>query len=230
MILSKVGNTLADFFLPRLCLCCNSKLHSSQRVICDSCFSQIEITSDERIQYEFDRKFFKEKIIDGFVSPFVFEEDGNLQVLLHELKYRKRFRVGNILGVFLGELSADKIESWNIDYIIPIPLHKIKKADRGYNQSDHIGKSLARYLNKACLTKSVKRKKFTQSQTKLNIQERKTNIEGAFKIKRTKTISGKNILILDDVITTGATVTELGKVLKENGAKKVYACSVALAD
>lgn len=229
MILSKVGNTLADFFLPRLCLCCNSKLPASQRVICDSCFSQIEITSDERIQYEFDRKFSEEKIIDGFVSPFVFEEDGNLQILLHELKYKKRFRVGNILGVFLGELSADKIESWSIDYIIPIPLHKLKKAERGYNQSDHIAKSLAEYLKKPCLTKSVKRKKFTQSQTKLNIQERKTNIEGAFKIKRKKKIRGKNILILDDVITTGATVTELGKVLKENGAEKVYACSVALA-
>jgi len=229
VILSKVGNTLADFFLPRLCLCCNTKLPASQRVICDSCFSQIEITSNERIQYEFDRKFSEEKIIDGFISAFIFNEGGNIKILLHELKYRKRFRVGNILGVFLGELGADKIEEWSIDYIIPIPLHKLKKAERGYNQSDHIAKSLAKYLKKPCLAKLVKRRKFTQSQTKLNIQERKTNIEGAFKIKRKKKIRGKNILILDDVITTGATVTELGKVLKENGADKVYACSVALA-
>ncbi|KUG26878.1 competence protein f [hydrocarbon metagenome] len=229
MKVNEVGNILLDFFLPRLCLCCNSKLLSTQRVICDSCFSQIDIAPDELIQYEFDRKFSTEKIIDGFVSPFVFKEGGNLQILLHELKYKKRFRVGNILGVFIGELSADKIASWNIDYIIPIPLHKLKKADRGYNQSDHIGISLAKYLNKPYRTNIVKRKKFTESQTKLNILERKTNIEGAFKLKRTKTIRGKNILLLDDVITTGATVTELGKVLKENEANKVYACSVALA-
>lgn len=229
MKVNEVGNILLDFFLPRLCLCCNSKLPPAQRIVCDSCFSQIDIATDELIQYEFDRKFSTDNIIDGFLSPFVFKDGGNLQMLLHELKYQNRFRVGNILGVFIGELSADKIAPWNIDFIIPIPLHKLKKADRGYNQSDHIGKSLAKYLDKPCRTNIVKRKKFTESQTKLNIQERKINIEGAFRLKRTKEIRGKNILLLDDVITTGATVTELGKVLKENEANKVYACSVALA-
>lgn len=83
------------------------------------------------------------------------------------------------------------------------------------------------YLSKK---KIVKRIKFTRSQTKLNIDERKENMRGAFKVTAGKEVKNKVVLILDDVITTGATVTEAGRVLKEKGASKVYACSVAIAD
>jgi ComF family protein len=183
-----------------------------------------------RIESEFKKKFSNDKIIDDLFAAFIFQSDGNLQTLLHELKYKKRFRIGNFLGKILAEYIAEQVNNWDIHFIVPMPLHKLKKAERGYNQSDHIASALGRTLNIPVKNRLIKRIRFTESQTKLNLLERRENIAGAFKVKSRTTFTGKNILILDDVITTGASVTEVGKVLKQHGASKVIACSVALAD
>jgi len=227
---SKAANTLFDFFLPRLCLNCNTKLTIHQKVICSDCLSTIQEADGNRIRAEYDKKFSYDNIITGFTSSFVFQKEGSLQTLLHELKYKRRFRVGNLLGKLMFEKVSNDITEWNIDFIIPMPLHRLKKAERGYNQADHIAKSFGKLLGVPVKTKIAKRIKFTQSQTKLNIAERKENMKGAFKITNEEKVKDKSILILDDVITTGATVSELGRVLKEKGASKVYACSVAIAD
>jgi ComF family protein len=226
----KAANIFIDFFLPRFCLSCNSKLNFNQQVICDGCLSSIQRADKLRLEFEFDKKFSSEKIIDGFTSAFVFQSEGSLQSLLHELKYRMRFRVGNLLGNILAEEVNEQIKNWKVDFIIPMPIHKLRKAERGYNQTDHIAKTFGRILSIPVKKKIVKRIKFTRSQTKLNIDERKENMRGAFKVTADKEVKSKVILILDDVITTGATVTEAGRVLKEKGASKVYACSVAIAD
>lgn len=226
----KAANIFIDFFLPRFCLSCDSKLTTNQKVICSECFSSIQRVDRSRLEFEFNRKFSSEKIIDGFTSAFVFQSEGSLQSLLHELKYRMKFRVGNLLGNILAEEVNEQIKNWNVDFIIPMPIHKLRKAERGYNQTDHIAKTFGRVLNIPVKKKIVKRIKFTRSQTKLNIYERKENMRGAFIVDTGKEVKNKVILILDDVITTGATVTEAGRALKEKGASKVYACSVAIAD
>lgn len=219
-----------DFFLPRLCLSCNTKLSSTEKVICSACNSAIESISPERLRDEFIKKFSSEKIISGLFSPFIFKSGGSLQKLLHELKYRQRFRVGNLLGGYLAEEIYDTATEWNINCIVPMPLHKLKQAERGYNQSNHIAVTLGKQLNIPVNKNYVKRIRFTESQTKLNLEERRKNISGAFKIKAGKKFDGLNVLILDDVITTGASVSELGKVILDAGATKVFASSVALAD
>lgn len=226
----KAANNFLDFFLPRFCLSCNTKLPVHQKVICSDCISSIKKPDQNRLQLEFDKKFASENIIDGFTSACIFEADRSLQSLLHELKYRKRFRVGNFLGQLLANEIKSKVAEWKVDLIIPMPIHKLRKADRGYNQTDHIAKSLSKFLNIPVSKNIAKRIKFTQSQTKLNQVERKENMRGAFKITNSGRVKGKVILVLDDVITTGATVAELGRLLKENNAAKVYACSVAIAD
>jgi len=120
--------------------------------------------------------------------------------------------------------------NWEIDLIIPIPLHRLRKIDRGYNQSYYIAKGLSKYFNIPLSGKILFRSKFTKSQTTLNLKEREENISGAFNLKKHKTVSGKNILLVDDVITTGATTNECAKVLLEAGANNVYAISAAIAD
>ena len=117
-----------------------------------------------------------------------------------------------------------------MDLIIPIPLHQLKKAERGYNQSFYIAKGLGEILNVTASDRIVKRRKYTESQTTMTLVERQENISDAFKIRNKKIINGKVILLIDDVITTGATISECGKILLDSGAKKIFAASIAIAD
>ena len=90
-----------DFFLPRFCVSCSTKLNPSEDSFCVNCLNKIEIASAERINHEFERKFKDDKIISDFFSLFVFEKDGELQHGIHALKYSNRFKVGIFLGVLL---------------------------------------------------------------------------------------------------------------------------------
>lgn len=224
------ANNLFDFILPRFCCSCKTKLSVNQDTMCLDCLSKIQRSTGLRLQREFERKFFNNKIISEFYSPFVFEKDKELQHAIHALKYDKKFPV----GIFLGKVLAAEIKSsktnWKFDLIIPIPLHQLKKAERGYNQAYYIAKGVGKIFKVKVSDRSVKRIKYTESQTTMNLNEREENISGAFKVKWNTQVRGKNILLLDDVITTGATISECGKILLESGASKVYAVSIAIAD
>ncbi|PKL83450.1 MAG: hypothetical protein CVV24_04885 [Ignavibacteriae bacterium HGW-Ignavibacteriae-3] len=226
----KILTPIFDFFLPRLCPSCKNKLTPLESVACVSCLSKIEQADPERIANEYIRKFLNDKIIAGFASLFIFEKDKEIQHLIHGLKYEGKFQI----GLFLGELTAiglrEEIEKWKIDFIVPVPLHHLKRAERGFNQSDYIAGGMKKILNIPVKSNYIKRCRFTETQTNLTLLERAANIEGAFRVKKRKIIKGKRILIVDDVITTGATVSECGKALTKNGAAKVYAVSVAIAE
>jgi len=224
------ANNLFDFILPRFCCSCKTKLSVNQNTMCVDCLSKIQRSNSSRLQREFERKFFNNKIISEFYSPFVFEKDKELQHAIHALKYDKKFPV----GIFLGKVLAAEIKSsktnWKFDLIIPIPLHQLKKAERGYNQAYYIAKGVGKIFKVKVSDRIVKRIKYTESQTTMNLNEREENISGAFKVKWNTQVRGKNILLLDDVITTGATISECGKILLEAGVSKVYAASIAIAD
>jgi len=217
-----------DFFLPRLCPGCEKKLAANEDLICVDCLESILIADDERIQIEFSKNFSAAQVIEDFYSKFVFETDKTLQQIIHALKYKQQFK----LGYFLGKILAQGIQTkeWQIDFIVPVPIHHLKKAERGFNQSDSIAKGLSSVLNIPYTTKLIKRIKHTESQTKLNMNQRAQNVADAFKAKNPSKIAGKNFLLVDDVCTTGATLQECGIVLYKAGAKKIYASSVAITE
>lgn len=229
--MGKLLTNIFDFFLPRICPCCKSRLSVSEECICSRCFNNIKIAEDKLLKVEYERDFKSKSYISDFTSAFVFEKDKELQTLVHELKYNKRFLNGVFLGKQIAGLRKELIQNWNIDLIIPIPLHKLKLAERGYNQAYYISQGLSKKLNIPLNKTIIKRKKFTKTQTKLTRKEREENLTGAFKLSgRSKILDTKNVLIIDDVITTGATTNECAKVLLSAGVKKVYAASVAIAE
>jgi competence protein ComFC len=223
----KIIPKIIDFVVPRFCIACKCKLVSHEQFICASCLSQIKELSTSEINNEFKRKFISTIFIDAYTSLFIFEEKGVLQDLIHALKYNQKFKVGIFLGKLVGDKKKEVLTKWNIDLIIPIPLFNLKKIERGYNQADYIGKGLKKSLRIKLDTAIAKRIKNTVSQTKLSSIERSENMRDAFVIRKFNRIMGKNILIVDDVITTGITVLELARKLKEKGANKVYSLSVA---
>lgn len=227
---SIIINSFLDYFLPRFCSSCSIKLNTVEDTICNVCLTKIQSATEQRIDHEYDKKFKENNIISNFFSLYVFKKDKELQNAIHALKYNSKFRIGIFLGKRLAEELSNVHPDWQIDLIIPIPLHQLKKAERGFNQSFYIAKGVNNVLKIKVTENAVKRIKYTQSQTTMNIIERKENISGAFKVKKQTMIKDKTILLIDDVITTGATISECGEILLRARAKKVYAASVAIAD
>lgn len=227
--LSEKINLIFDFLLPRLCLSCKKNLSVKEIVLCDKCFSELETPESGFIKEEYERKFSSVKLIDDFKAGFLFQPDKPIQHLIHSLKYDKKFLSGIYLGQLITRIFYKEIKAWDADIIIPVPLHKLKKLDRGYNQSEFIAKGISKALLIPVKPKLIKRVRHTETQTHLNHLERIENVRNAFKVKNKKFLEGKRVILVDDVVTTGSTVNECAKVIKDAGSEKIYALFAAIA-
>jgi len=146
--------------------------------------------------------------------------------ILHTIKYRRNVGLGQTIAeIMLPDLTA---LNWPIESIIPIPLSEQRLRERGYNQVALIARPLAQLQSIQYLPNGLRRARHTRSQVGLNLAERKNNIKDAF-FADPKRVAGKNILVIDDVTTTGATLVEAASALKRAGAKTVYAYTIAKA-
>ncbi len=159
---------------------------------------------------------------------WVFEKSGPVQRIHRELKYGNRPYYGYLLGQLLGrDLLPNHAK--DIDRIIPIPLHKKRLLERGYNQCHPIAEGLSATIDRPVDTRSLVRHRATRSQTNLSIVQRRVNLSSAFTVSRPQEICNQHIMVLDDVITTGATVTEAARVLADAGAASVTAVAIGFA-
>ena len=153
----------------------------------------------------------------------IFKEDNLLGKLIHAYKYNFITDAGFIFEKLIADfLEKNKHQFSDVQMIVPVPLHRRRLAERGFNQAEEIGKIVVRQLNLP-MQNILQRKIFTQQQAKLGKQERQENIKNAFQIKKETDVSGKNVLLVDDVFTTGSTLGECARVLKQNGAGDVSA-------
>ena len=223
-------NAFFHFFIPRYCPSCEEKLKLEEICICEECLSSIERADSARLNTEYHRKFASTEIIYGLTSLFVFKKDKALQLLIHSIKYNKRFLIAKYLGKLISKNLKEQIINWNADFILPVPLHSLRKVDRGFNQSKYIANGMEKELGIIVKSNILKRIRYTETQTNLTLKEREENILNAFQAKHKRMIKGKTFLLVDDIITTGATIRECGKVLLDEGAASVYACSAAIAE
>ncbi len=159
--------------------------------------------------------------------------DGGLRELIHLLKYDRVRPAANLLGRMLAEVVADVAEAFGQEspLVVPVPLHASKARQRGFNQSELIAKAMLK-LRPAALdlklnTTALIRSRPTESQTGLTPPQRRENIRGAFKVVRRNEVSGRDILLIDDVFTTGTTVSECARVLRRGGVNRVFVATVA---
>jgi ComF family protein len=231
-IVSSILEPILQFVYPPLCLACGETLEGHERLVCGSCWQSIETVHAEDDEYQrFLAKLTSDGIISGLFSPFYFEKEGKLQTIIHGLKYQGY----TSLGVKAGRKVGDRIESANdlpkADVLLPVPLHPLKKRERGYNQSELICQGIQEVTRIPVRADLLRRRKYTVSQTQLSFDERKENVGDAFEIneKRRDDISGKSFILVDDVITTGSTINACAQALATAGAKSVRVASIALA-
>ncbi len=222
-------NSFFQLFYPKYCLSCNKPIYNNKSILCESCYSQLSFTYySSFIDNPLYEKFIGQANIEYAFALCYFYKGGILQDCLHALKYKGRKDV----GVFFGKLIGNELSNINtpIDLIIPVPLHPKKEKIRGYNQSEMIAKGISKVLNVPINTNDVVRTKFTETQTKKTKWERYDNLNGVFAIKNTQTFANKHLLIVDDVITTGATTVSLIELFKNIPNTKVSVACVGTPD
>jgi ComF family protein len=146
---------------------------------------------------------------------------------IHQFKYGNNISVGALLASFMANFSFPDVDFTGYSLIIPVPLHIKRLRQRGFNQSLVLARALAKKKQISVNFSLLKRHKFTETQTGLNKAERNKNIKGAFEVSDKKKIAGKNVILVDDVYTTGATINECAKILTKAGAQKVTVLTLA---
>ncbi len=225
-LIHSISYPFRDFLFQTECFHCGKSLIEGERRICSQCWRSLTVVndSDHTVSVLKDR-FRAGGVIDGVIALYYFEKRGLLQSLAHSLKYEEV----TTFGVQLGRNLSEKITSASADVLLPVPLNRRKERERGYNQSDLIAFGLSERTGIPVDRDSVRRVRYTVTQTHLNAEQRGENIADAFRVSRPEQIIGKRIAVVDDIITTGSTIQELGKILKEAGAASVIAVSAALA-
>ena len=225
------GTLLKDFFalfFPDYCLGCNGGLVRGEETLCTRCLAELP-----KLDYH---KTDDNPIVNRFIGRLPvkhgwallkFQKAGIVQNLLHQLKYNNHPEVGIKLGKLLSlSIIKDGCEK-EFDLIVPVPLHKSRKRTRGYNQSAMITKGMEEVLKIPFSDNVITRTTATNTQTKKSKIERWENVNYVFRVTAPEIVSGKRVLIVDDVITTGATIESCAKSLVESGAKEISIACLA---
>lgn len=228
-----------DILYPRLCFACDKSLHEEKNsYICESCLEIIEATKAKRCS-KCGLKLGSGVTSSGNGCPgckndnlrfeksfFVSDNTEPVRTLIHQFKYKKHMCLATPLGSLLTNLLHQKTIC-EIDIVVPVPLHWKKKQERGFNQSELMAKKICKKYSLPISINNLHRVKNTLSQTQLSRLQRQKNVKGAFQVKIPEMFFQKNVLMVDDVLTTGMTASECAKSLKNAGTKKVFFIALA---
>ncbi|MCX7984625.1 MAG: ComF family protein [Bacteroidetes bacterium] len=226
-VLHNFVTTVVNFIFPPTCIVCSRPLPN---LVCQDCWEALpSIANDPALFANTLRKLTTDSTIQTLVSCYIFEYQGPLQQIIHALKYRGYSSVGIQLGELLG--TSIRESGLTADLIIPVPLHKRKQRERGYNQAECIAKGMAKVLTIPYNTSILTRHRYTKSQTKLTVTEREYNMKNAFSVNPQwlPCLSHKTCIVVDDVITTGATIKACANALSQAQPASIIAASVAIA-
>ncbi|NDV65681.1 ComF family protein [Bacteroides sp. 224] len=218
-------------FFPPCCIVCNRPLSESEEYMCLKCNMGLPRTNYHLYKDNYVEKMFWGRIpIQRATAFFFYQKGSEYNQLLHQLKYKGYKEIGEAIGrVLATEIQSSGDFFHSIDVVIPIPLHSRKKKKRGYNQSEWIAKGISNITGIPMDTVSVVREKDTDTQTRKSRMARWENVEGIFRLIDPDGFQGKHVLLVDDVLTTGATMEACAEVFNEVSGVRVSVLGVGLA-
>lgn len=229
---NRISNILKDvtnILLPISCFGCNARLYRGEVLLCTSCRHQLPLT-----EYTFNEENAVDRIFYGRINikkanSFLFFTDiGIVKNLIHYLKYKNQEGIGEFLGDWHGQLLKEEGHLPTIDFVIPVPLHRKKRNQRGYNQVALFAKRLAYHLDSTYTDTALIKTANTKTQTKKNRLSRWYDNRSLYELTNAETLTHKTILLVDDVITTGATMEICALTFKEIEGITIYITSIAV--
>lgn len=234
--LSVIYKTIIDYILPPRCFSCK-ELTFCNDGFCAPCFNKLNFVTTPHCSicgYALTisvldnmicgKCLFEKPVYDKARSLLKFDQ--NSQKLIHNFKYYDDTSAAELFAKLL--YTKYKTELFDIDYIVPVPMHKLKRLIRMYNQAQILAKELSLISSKPLRNDILNKTKFTKSQARLSKIERQRNLIDSIKIRSNINLKDKSILIVDDVMTTGSTVSKCAQILKKAGAKKIYIVTIAM--
>lgn len=228
--LLQIWEGFSNLFYPKLCLACNYKSPSSSDIFCLSCIAKMPKTNHHlEKENEFTQRLWGRVKLESGAAMLLYSKKGRTQNLIYNLKYNGQKTVGTTLGKMYGRKLKKIAFYQSIDLIVPVPLHWKKQRIRGYNQSEEFGKGLSETLDIPFIPDALKRTIHSDSQTKKSREERMRNVLAAFETNRPESLKGKHVLLVDDVLTTGATIEACASKILDCEGTKVSALTIAMA-
>ena len=222
--------SLINLFFPKVCSGCSSFLLTNENVICTVCRHDIPLTNHHLIiNNDAFKKFYGRIPVLHASALFYFHKKGIVQQLIHNLKYKGHEEIGAILGEWYAEDLKTIALLHTADEIIPVPLHRRKLKERGYNQVTTFGKSLSTRLKIDYNDSLLKRNVYSKTQSKKTLLGRTEGIETIFSVTFTEKDHNKHFLLIDDVITTGATLEACSRALLQIPGAKISVVCMAMA-
>ncbi len=200
------SSPLFHLFYPHNCVGCGSDVIAYKNFLCLECINDLPHTNFAmHANNPVEKKFWGRVALTSAMSEFYFSKESIIQNIIHEFKYKGNKKIGHYLGNLIGK-SLLNSNRFKIDSIIPIPLFEKKERKRGYNQAAILCDGISEIMNVPVMKKNVIRTVQTETQTKKHHAERWENVENTFSVTQPQHLEGKHILLVDDVITTGATL------------------------
>lgn len=216
-MLKTIAHSVSHILFPHLCNGCGSDLISGRHLLCLKCYNGLHRTSFDTLpDNPVEKTLWGRLTYETAMSQYYFSKDTVLQKLIHQFKYKGNKELAVYLGKCMGESLQQAARFKNIEAIIPLPLFPDKEKRRGYNQAAALSEGVAAVLHLPVIYNVVHRIRYTETQTHKTRMERWQNVEGVFITKQQSDVQNKHLLLVDDVITTGATIEACGNAITED--------------
>lgn len=230
MLVLSVFRDFISFFYPDTCYACGNSLFRHEKVLCTQCLQHLPKTNYHlHPGNPLDKVFWGRVKIEQATALYYYSKGGKVQHLIHQLKYKGKKEVGIYLGKLLGTELKELPAYHDISAVLPVPLHPRKQRKRGYNQSEQFAIGLSEAMGIRMEAGSFIRKVATETQTKKSRLARWENVKEIFAVTNPVSIEGRHLLLVDDVVTTGATIESCASVLLTLPGVKVSVASIAFA-
>lgn len=222
----QIGYIFKDLLFPPVCQSCHQLIEQPTgiTVICPQCLRSLKPLPDEFVQMHFLDRLHPCFIDDLWIA---FEFNEVFRLLIHNIKYQKMPRLGKQIGELAGNTFRHKMESLGENPVLPIPLHVVRKKEREYNQSSYIARGIFEDHLPPLVEDVLIRERYTASQTRLNRVKRRQNVKNAFSLKDRDMLRNQTVILVDDVVTTGATMNECARLLKNNKVRRIIGVALA---